>query len=641
VGLAASAPAWLQAQLNAPLPDHDDETGAVRLYDENVLTVQANGRFKRLRRSVYRILRREGETRAIARVDFDTRTTRITGLRGWSVGRDGKVVEVGERDAVESSLPGILNGELVSDVRSRLLRIPSGVPGSVVGYEIESDEQPYALQDEWRFQDTVPVREAHYTLQLPPGWQYKAMWINRDGEAAASGPGGVWQWLLKDIKPIPIDEDMPPLQAVAGGLLISLQPPSGQDPGFQDWRGMGAWYLKLTHGRREPSADIKQKVVELTQTSPTQLGKMQALARFVQEDIRYVAIELGIGGYQPHAASEVYGHRYGDCKDKVTLLGSMLQEIGIDSYYVAVNSRRGSITEKTPASLGFNHVILAIRLPEGLTDPTLLAVMPHSTLGRVLFFDPTDSLTPLGRIAGRLQGGYGLLVVPDGGELVRLPQLPVEANAVQRTAQLTLDETGKLNGEVREVFLGDPAVRQRSAFRSTSQDTDQIKVVESRLAQSLATFTILKASVANRQALDMPFQWNYAFEVDRYAKASGDLLTVRPWVFGSKSSGLLETTKPRRQPIEFDCPERDTDVFEIALPPGYEVDDLPPAVDAEYEFGSYHSKTELAGRTLRYTRSFEIRDLTVPVSKAEELKQFYRTIYNDERMLAVLRRARS
>ena len=87
-------------------------------------------------------------------------------------------------------------------------------------------------------------------------------------------------------------------------------------------------------------------------------------------------------------------------------------------------------------------------------------------------------------------------------------------------------------------------------------------------------------------------------------------MLVRPRILGSKSSELLETKEPRRYSVEFDGPWRDTDTFEITLPPGFEVDDLPPAANADYPFASYHSKTEVTGNVLRYTRSFEVKQLT-------------------------------
>lgn len=106
-----------------------------------------------------------------------------------------------------------------------------------------------------------------------------------------------------------------------------------------------------------------------------------------------------------------------------------------------------------------------------------------------------------------------------------------------------------------------------------------------------------------------------------------------------KSRDSLETKEPRKYPVEFDGPSRDTDTFEIALPAGYEVDDLPPPVNAEYTFATYHSKAEVAANTLRYTRTFEVKELSVPVSKAEELKKLYRIIASDERNTAVLKPA--
>ena len=76
---------------------------------------------------------------------------------------------------------------------------------------------------------------------------------------------------------------------------------------------------------------IKSKVAELTAGASTSLEKMNALATFMQKEIRYVAIQLGIGGWQPHRASEVFQHRYGDSKDKATLLSTLLQQVGIES----------------------------------------------------------------------------------------------------------------------------------------------------------------------------------------------------------------------------------------------------------------------------------------------------------------------
>ncbi len=196
-----------------------------------------------------------------------------------------------------------------------------------------------------------------------------------------------------------------------------------------------------------------------------------------------------------------------------------------------------------------------------------------------------------------------------------------------------------MSGEVQETRVGDGARSQRWALRTVARDADRIKPIETLLSHSLATFQITKASVGNLQLTDQPFVYNYSVVAQNYAKPAGNLLLVRPRFIGNKSSDLLETKEPRKYPVEFDGPSQDTDTFEITLPAGYEVDDLPPPVNADYSFASYHSKTEVNGNTLKYTRTFEVKELSVPLGKVEELKKLYRVIAGDERNTAVLRPA--
>jgi hypothetical protein len=365
---------------------------------------------------------------------------------------------------------------------------------------------------------------------------------------------------------------------------------------------------------------------------------MKAIADFMQRDIRYVAISLGIGGVQPHPATEIFNHRYGDCKDKATLMSSMLHEIGVESYYVVINSVRGSVTREMPAHVGgFDHVVLAIRLPSEVSSPSLVATMQHPKLGTLLFFDPTNEVVPFGQIGGYLQSNLGLLAGPDGGELVLLPRLSATANSIQRNASFTLDPSGTLKGDVFELRVGDQAAWPREMQRAVTRDSERIKPIESLLADSLSNFRITKATIGNFTQYDLPFDYHYSLTSDNYARSAGDLFVIRPRVLGSKSRGLLETKEPRMFPIAFEGPEKDTDTFEISIPPGYVVDDLPPAVDADFSFASYHSKTSLEGNLIRYTRTFEIKELSVPVAQAPELKKLYRIIAGDERNTAVLR----
>lgn len=637
---AGDAPPWLHAFVNAPLPAHDEKADAVLLYWEDTVTVLSADKLKEHVRTAYKILRPEGREYGVAAVPFNSHK-KVANLHGWCIPQQGKDYVVSDKDAVEVYPRGIENIELMTDIKVKLLQIPAADPGNLIGYEYDTEERPLVLQRAWEFQEKIPSGEQHYSLSLPSGWEYRAVWLNYSEVQPSQGGNNQWQWTVRDVPAIRKEVDMPPVSGVAGQMIVSFFPPGGPGTnGFANWQQMGSWYTNLTQGRRDASPEMKQAVLTMTASSPTTLKKMQAIANFMQHDVRYVAIELGIGGWQPHPATEIFAHRYGDCKDKATLMSAMLREMGVDSYYVVINTARGAVTPATPAHVdGFNHAILAIKLPDGVSDPSLTAISENPKYGRLLFFDPTNALTPFGQISGNLQANYGLLVTPDGGQLVDLPQQPPSMNGIQRTAQLTLDPAGTLKGDVREVRVGDRARSERHMMLAATTDRDQIRPIEGLLANSLPTFRLLKANVTNLHHSDQPFGFTYSFEAPNYTKTAGSLVLVRPRVIGTKAVGFLETNEPRKFPVEFAGPALDTDTFEITLPPGYTVDELPDPVNADYSFGSYHSKTEVSGTVIRYTRSFEIKELSIPATKAEELKKFNRMIASDERNMVVLKPA--
>jgi Domain of Unknown Function with PDB structure (DUF3857)/Transglutaminase-like superfamily len=638
VSRAGDAPAWMHAAASGQLPKVDDKTDAVTIYSEDITIVHSDGKMKTIERRAYKILRPGGKDFGVAQARMDS-NSKINGMRAWCIPAQGKDYEVKDTEAVDVSLGGTESMELATDVKVRLLKIPAAEPGNVVGYEVEKEERPYILQDWWEFQTRTPVKEARYSLQLPSGWEYKVTWLNHPAIQPTSVGSNQWQWVVTDVPAIRKEDDMPPWQGLASQMIVSLLPPgSSGRKGFETWGEMGRWESKLFQGRRDPSPEIQQKVTELTAGAPNTLAKMQAIAAFVQKDIRYVAIELGIGGWQPHPAREIYSHRYGDCKDKATLMSAMLKEIGVDSYYLDINVERGAVAPSTPPQMyWFNHEILGIRLPEDVKDPSLLAIYHHSSLGRVLIFDPTSEVTPLGQLSGHLQANYGLLVIPDGGDLIQLPQLSPSTSGTGRGAKLRLNPEGTLSGEVNELHRGDSADEYRYYMRSVKKDTDRIKPVETTLSHSLGTFQITKASISNLTAREVPLGLMYTFTAEKYAKNAGNLLLVRPRVLGNLSSDILEKKEPRKYPVEFDGPERYTDLYEIELPNGYEMDELPPPASADYSFATYHSKTELKGNVLVYQRTFEIKELSVPVDKLEQLKTLYRMIATDERNTAILK----
>jgi len=632
----ADVPAWLRSAAANPIPKYSDETQAVLLYDETTIVVKDAGEIHAIHRRVYRILHPGGRDRGVFDVFFD-KDTKVLNMRAWCLpAGGGKEYEVKEKDAVETQLT---EGELFSDTRHRILRIPASEPGATVAYEYEQRERPQILQDIWWFQSPDPVLQSRFVLQLPPGWRYKAVWIHHDSVSPQEDGNNQLHWDLADVSAVQQEKEMPPAQSIEGRMVVNYLPPSGAAANSMDsWQDVGKWYAALSSDRRAASPEIKGKVSDLTAGSKDTLSKIRALTGFMQKEIRYVAIEIGIGGYQPHPAESVYTNRYGDCKDKATLLASMLHEIGLDSYYVLVNTRRGVIAPDYPPGLNFNHVILAIPLPTEVQDADLLAIVTHPKFGRLLLFDPTSTLTPLGYLPSYEQANYGMLVGADGGELIRMPLLPASANRLGRSAHLTLSADGSVTGSVEEFRQGGMAEESRSKLLA-AQGADRAKVIESFLGTFLPGFTLTKASVGNLNDYDKMFVLDYQFVVPNYAQAAGDLLLVRPRVLGAKASTILEA-KDRKYGIEFDTATVQSDMFELTLPPGYVPDELPPPLKIDYDFASYSSKVEMiSGTVLRYTRTYEVKEVVVPPEKLADLKKFFRQILTDENNTAVFKKS--
>jgi hypothetical protein len=631
----ADVPGWMRSAASASLPKYSDETAAVLLYDETTVIIKDAGEIHSIHRRVYRIMRPSGRERGVLVVSFD-KDTKLLSMKAWSLpAGGGKEYEVKEKDGIETQFT---EDELFSDLRHKILRIPAAEPGATVAYEYEQRERPYILQDIWRFQSADPVHQSRFILQLPPGWRYKATWIHHAEVAPQEDGNNQLHWDLGEIPAVEEEPEMPPAQSIEGRMVINYFPAAGVTGNSMDtWQDVGKWYTALTSDRRTSSPEIKQKVMDLTSGSVDTLGKVRALTSFVQRDIRYVAIEIGIGGYQPHPAASVFSNRYGDCKDKATILAAMLHEIGIDPFYVLVNTRRGVVAPDYPPGLNFNHVIMAIPLPSDATAGDLYAMVVHPRYGKLLLFDPTSALTPLGELPSYEQDNYGMLTAADGGELIQMPLLPPSVNRLSRTAQLTLSQDGSITGSVEEVRRGNPAESSRAQLLG-AQGADRAKVLESFLGSFVGGFTLTKATVGNLELYDRMLVLNYQFIAPNYAQTAGDLLLVRPRVLGGKGSTMLED-KERKYAVEFETATVQTDQFDFTLPQGYVPDELPPPVKVDYDFASYSSKVEMiGGHVLRYSRTYQVKDVMVPSSRLGELKRFYRQILTDENSAAVLKK---
>ncbi len=637
--IAGSAPDWLRAAAQEKLPNFPKDTKAVILLDETQITVQDNGEIYTRHREAIRLLRPEArDDYGGVSVDFN-KDTKIISLNAWTIEPDGREIAVGEKDAIEQ---GYLSDLEYDDVKVKALEFPDAYPGRVVGFEYVQRDRPYVFEDDWWFQDPSPVRTARLILQIPAGWEFTDNWFNHPKVQPQTPASNQYVWEVDNLPGVPIEPEMPPWKTVAGwmGLKYFPRDPRLRAKSTRSWKDVGLWNDELDQPQAVSTPAISAKVAELTAGITDPVQKMRALTQYIQKNVRYFAVEIGIGGWKPHSAADVFAHQYGDCKDKATLLVTMLRGAGFDSYLVFVDHRRGFVQPSYP-SIFMDHAIVAIRLPDSVNDPALYSVVNDPNLGRLLFFDPTNEYVPLGYIPSYLQDGYALVAAPDGGHLVKLPLLPPATNRLLRTAKLTLSESGSLSGEVQELRWGGPAASEREEFLET-QPAKRAQIFEGFLGTYLNSFQLTGASLGNLKNDDKNLVLDYKFFAPEYAKAAGNLLILSPRVVGDKYTGDLNLFtvdgKPRRYPIEFDEATLQSDVFDITLPPGYVPDGLPRPVTAACDYATYRSNTTVANGVLHYERTIEIKSVIVPQDNLPEIRAFLQQIAADQRATAVLKK---
>jgi hypothetical protein len=641
---ADKPPQWLVAEAARTLPALPSETPAVVLLSEQSTVISPKGILTTTCRLATRVLRPGGIEEAQRLITAEAYDTKVKVMNGWVINPSGSIRQVNLKNVISSSLAP---DTLYMDVRMMLLAVPEVDVGSVVGFECVLERTPPAVEDSFAFQGQLPVLRAVYALTLPTRWEPALEWVNWTPVEPKQEP--ISPLLprklsveLADIPAIETEPYMPGAEALAGRILVRLK---SADPGvraFSGWADMGAWYAGLSGPKWAPDDAVTGKARELTAAAPDTLAKIRALAEFAQKEIRYVSIQIGIGGFQPHPAPGILANRYGDCKDKATLLAAFLKAIGIDSSFIVINTDRGIVNLESPVSLySFNHVILAVHLPDDVPDDGLASLIRHPSAGRLLVFDPTMPTTPLGRLPYYLQDNTGLLVTGGGGELVRLPRPSPEGNLLERKGKLTLTGDGTLMGEVREVRRGAEADVLRYQMLSATA-AERRKHFETFLARSFASFSLQTYGFENLEDTRADLVVTYKFTASAYAKRAGGYLVVRPRAIGIKAVDIApEAKKPRRAPIDLQTTALARDEFIIQLPDGYEVESLPKPVALDAGFAAYTSRTRADGRAVIYEREYRLVDPWLPASRYDDALKFYLALAAEEQQSLLLKAAAS
>lgn len=631
---SSGVPDWVKQAATQTLPEYPASTKAVVLLSETTYTVGTNGRAVEHVREVVKILRPQGRDYARPVVWYD-KDSKVLSFHVWSIDPAGHELTMKDSDIVDYSPPGE-GGQLYDDTRAKVADAPGMGPGGVIAYEYEVRERPYLAETNWQFQNDVPRVKQSFRLVLPSEFTYTTTWAHHPKVDGSDLENHSYLWEMDNeaamnLEGIPM---RPAAGALSARMTVHYSGPGLAVPQEGSWKGIGEWYDSLDHDRFAASPEITAKAAELTAGKTDFFDKAEAIAVFMQQHIRYFVVEIGVGGYQPHPAADIFKGGYGDCKDKATLLASMLSTVGIHSTLLMVDTERGVIDPEAPSIVG-NHMIGAIEIPAGYENPKMHSVVTAKTGKRYLIFDPTWTETAFGQLEDNLQDSYALLLENGHGEVIHLPVMPPELNRVRRTGTFQLQADGTLKGSVVEKRFGDVSERRRMIARGADAKKQQ-ELMDRAISGDFGALSLTGLKFENAESLNKDMVTSFDLEATNFGTKTGPLLMLRPRVLGSYA--LPVDRKSRKVPIDLRAAMQGHDEFDIELPAGYVVDEKPDPVKVDVGFASYESSTVVQGNKLHYSRTYTLRAVTLPAEKYHELQELARAIGSDEAGSVVLKR---
>ncbi|GAC1446697.1 MAG: hypothetical protein NVSMB56_07840 [Pyrinomonadaceae bacterium] len=613
------APAWLRQAALIPTPALDvKDVPALVLHDEGMTTVNADGYITMTANFAIRVLTREGREFASAGAFYRTDGDKVREIRAWLIRVNGTVKKYDKNEVADVALN--LN-DVYNDARIKSIAAERDAEvGDVFGYQYTVERRKLFSQDEWSFQGRrLPVVLSRYTLTLPQGWRATSVTFNH-AKIEPSVSGASYTWELRDIPPVEFEPSSPAVTDLEPRLAVNFAPASGASANiksYETWQDVSRWYTDLSDAQSALDDPIALKVRELTANSKTEFEKIQAVGRYVQ-NLQYISIQIGIGGYRPHTATQVFAKSYGDCKDKANLMRAMLKAVKIPSYLTLIYSGDPNyVREEFASPSQFNHCIIAVKVSDATKAST---VIQHPTLGRLLIFDATDENTPVGDLPIYEQGSFALVAAGDSGALMRMPVTPPEANRIERQADAELAPDGSIKANIHEQAFGQEAKTYRREFRGRPRSE------YNALIERWVTRGVPVAKVSKVEPVDNHDEGRFALDVELNAVAYAQLMRDRLLVFKpaivSRRDALTFTESKRRHSIVLHA-QAYNETVRVKLPAGFEVDELPDPLKLETPFGIYITTYTVRDNQLIFTRTLTVRALTVPVEKYNDVRSFF------------------
>jgi len=596
----------------APSPDEQNPfINAVMLLFDEKHALKSQSKVISKRHVMIKVLKEAGRGVGTVFIPFNEYLEKVKINVARTIQPNGNIQDVsGDVIKDESPFAGL---PIYSDIKIKKITFPNVQVGSIIEYEIEY-ARDYNFFPGYFYIFTIPlnwtISQVRFSVEVPKGAavKFKAeRFLNNEPTITSSVKSETYTWQMEHTYVKGSDEPAVPNYMKFGPYIIFST--------IEDWQKINDWGIKLMEKESRPDEAIEKKVSELIAGHKENKREIiKPIFNYVSQNIRYVAVELGISAFKPYPASEVFKNAYGDCKGKSALLITMLKSIGIPAYPVLLMTANAGFILKDVPGLYFNHMIVAVPDGEGY-----------------IFLDPTADMLSSEKIPYLDQGCDPFILVKDKKEdFGYIPIDSPENNKSEGECELTLKRD--LSAEVKETItcIGQLDWSNRILAKYTPPAQHK-KLFEEALRLASPGLDLKEITFSDYNDLETPFNIKVTYTANNYLRKSANLLLFKA-PLGEPIPTRLFTKVPREAPLYLKFPFIKEQRITIKLPEGYNIKSAPQDLSLERATASFSKEFKIENKKIIIHTKWVLKTNEVSIGKYGALKNMIENIRksNDE-----------
>ncbi len=586
-----------------------DNANSVLMNETIAVDVSKEERLRYSHRIVRAVLNKKGNNHVQTYVNYNE-DTKVTNLEAFVYDGDGNELKhFKKRDFHDVSAAG---NSLYEDDRMLYIEYtPSQYPYIIeFTHEIESKTTAFIpkwfpIGNYWR-----STMQSTYTLKFDPlnKPRFKTLNLDRFDISISESPTEII-CKAKNVEAIRWEEHSLPFQTIAPRVSFALNRfyLKGVEGYGKNWKEFGDWYHRnlLTNVSDLPEMTI-ETVRNLVSNEKDNLSKAKKIYEYLQNKVRYISIQIGVGGWKPMLAKDVDKLSYGDCKALTNYTKALLEAVGVPSYYTVLyaGNEEQSIPKDFVAVQG-NHAILGI---------------PHED--DIVWLECTSQDAPFGFGGDFSDDRDVLIITPEGGKIVHTKAYSYQENSQENKATIFIESSGALRANFEGISKG---LQYDDKYLLENEEKDDLEEHYKERWDYINGFSIDDIRLENNRE-SIIFSEKLSLVAPNYMSKVGEDLLFCPNVF-NQLQYIPPRIKERKQKLHLREGFEDFDTLEITLPEGYVLEVVPENKSIENKFGNYSIEFEKTSEnTLRYKRNLSIKKGTFPASEYDNYRSFRRKI---------------